>query len=491
MTKTYTKKRLFIDNFLATQNRDNNEYDLELQTPKTCFNAKSDLGALVCGNGLSRLKLPCSQTITQEITLDKIDGITFKKLWEYRYYSDQNERYEYLLIALGSDNNVYFKGLFNIRTVPYQLSETAFSSTPVAISFMLDGKDVVGFSSPTDDLLLWNCDISPYVITTTPKFVSICLHKQRLFVIDSASDNLVRFSSNTDPTSWTETDDAGSGGKIEMNDYKGQLKSLVSFGDYVVVFRDFGISKITSYSSDSVYYASNVYSSSRKLYCNTACVCENKLYFLQEDGLYYFDGTEVKKVDLKISKMLAQSSQSSANTCFYNGKLFIACNLDFDDDEQVGCEETDHANNCLVEFNPESAEYNITRGVDICSMLGINDLFVNKLIVLQAGNPYFWQLSDDGAVDGTALEKVWQSGKITLDSYSSSKILKQINLKCLCSCTLTVQSDKRTKEFVLSPSAKRRRLVCNIAGSEFCLKITSADSALDISNVEMIFSVED
>lgn len=487
--KSYNKKRLFINNFSSKQNRDNNEYDLKLEEPKICFNAKSSLGTLVCGNGLSHLKLPISQSVNYEIEMEELSNITFKKIWHYKYYSRANSRYDYLLVGYGSDKNLYYTNIFFADNSFHNLGKS-LNSLPVAINFIVSGDDVIGFSSQSDNFLVWYCDEVPYSVTTAPKFLSICLHKQRLFVIDTDNDNLVRFSSKTDPMLWTTSNEDEGAGTIEMNDYKGQLKNLISFGDYVFVFRDYGISKITSYSSSSVYYASNVYSSSRKIYCSTACVCEDKIYFLQEDGLYKFDGSNVFKIDLKFSKMLEENSQEKSNSCFFNGKLYLACKLNFNDDNAIGCESGTYENNCLVEFDPKSEDYNITRGVDICSMLPINDLFVNKLVILQNGSSFLWQLNDQGVLHETVLTKKWESGKITLSSFSTNKILKEVRLKCLCNCTIKIESDLRSKGFSLKSSEKITRLVCAFSGKEFSMAITSQDGTLCLSNLEMIFNEE-
>lgn len=490
MTKrSYVKKRLFITDFSTKQNKDNNEYNLELKEPKTCFNVKTILGTLVCGNGLSHLKLPLSQTTTYEVNMRELSNITFTKIWHYKYFSVINNRYDYILVGYGSDKNLYFTNIFfaddNFHNLGFSLN-----AEPVAINFIVAGDDVIGFASPKDNFLVWYCDDDPYAVSTAPKFISICLHKKRLFVIDSNNDNLVRFSSKTDPMLWTTSNAYEGAGTIEMNDYKGQLKNLLSLGDYVFVFRDYGISKITSYSSDSVYYASNLYSSSRKIYCSTACVCEDKIYFLQEDGLYKFDGSKVEKVDLKFSKMLGENTQDNAKTCFYNGKLFVSCKLDFDDNVHIGCESGQYKNNCLVEFDPESDDYNITRGVDICCMLPLNDLYLNKLVVLQNGSSFLWQLNNTGHLHETVLEKRWESGKITLSSSSTNKILKEICLKCSCSCNIKIESDLRSKNFSLVKSGKMTRLVCALSGKEFSMTISSCVSEISLSNLEMIFSEE-
>lgn len=493
-TMKFVKKRLFLGNLLSQPKSDENGATPAPNQPKVCFNFRQSGKSLVRGHGLSHLQMPISQTeklMQYELELNPLSQVTFKKIWRYKYYSTRNERYDYLLVAYASDGNLYYHNIF-FADVNFHDTEIALNSQPVALNFIADGFDVLGFSSPQDDFLVWHCDDDPYTLADAPKFAAICLHKQRLFVIDSQKDNLVRFSAKTDPTLWTTADDEeDGGGTIEMNDYKGELKNLLSMGDYVFVFRDFGISKITSHSSSSVYYASNVYSSSHKIYPLTACVCDDKIFFLQEDGLYEFNGSSVKKVPIKIFETLNKTYQTAANTCFYNGRLFVACKLNFADEEAIGCEEGEHKNNCLVEFDPKTSSCSVTRGVDVCCMVAVRDLFVDKLIVLQNSSSYVWQLNDTGKVHQTVLKGKWESDKIDLGNPHCTKILKEINLKCLCSCQIIVTSSRGKKVFNLYAKEKSSKLVCNLAGEEFYLSVSSQEEEVDIREVEMIFSEKD
>jgi len=491
--RKYRKKTIAISNFSSSQNSDDNCVNLEIEIPAKCYNLKSEKGKLISGNGFSHLTLPFGQDKTTDVNFFELNplpqSLTFSKIWHYKYYSEFNGRYDYLLVAFGSDNNLYFHNIFT-PDLDFNPIGVSFNEEPVALNFIVEGAEVIGFSSTQDDFLVWFCDEIPYTVPTAPKFISICLHKQRLFVIDSKNDNLVRFSAKTNPTEWTTSNDDAGAGTIEMNDYKGELKTLLSFGDYVYVFRDFGISKITSYSSESVYYASNVYTSSHKIHCSTACICEDKIYFLQEDGLYEFDGSNVKMVPLKISNMIRDSFQNGANTCFYNKKLYIACNLNYDDGESVGCENGEFTNNCLVEFSPETKEYSITRGVDIAHMLPIKDLFVDKLVVLQKGSNYLWQVDNSGG-DLLSLKKNFSSGKITLGDVYKEKILKEISINCDCDCKIIVKSERASKTFSIVKSGKPSRLVCNMAGKEFSFEIESSEKSIEINDFKATFNEED
>ena len=438
MSKSYTKKRITIDKFLPKIDKNSNEFDMQISSPKNCYNIKVEEGVLLSGSGFEKLTLPDTKeenSTTKQF--NTIDGITFKKIWRYKYYSDINKDYEYILIMLGSNNQIYYIDMFGYGPYIIPVQQIQFNSIPTALNFRVNGKDVMGFCSPDDNFTVWYCDDEPYTLEDIPKFSSICLHNERLFAIDSTKNYLVRYSSNLNPLNWKTSVASTSGGVIEVNDYKGMLKNLVSFLDNVFVFRDFGVSKISGYGANNMFSAVNIYNSSSKVYCNTACICGNNIFFLQEDGLYKLDGYNVTKVDDSFTKMFEGRSQENANTCFYNGKLYISCNLNFNDEVSNKEDTTAIKNNALIEFDVSTNSYSILRGVDILCMLGVKDLTVNKLIVCVNGENgcHLWQKTEDGLYNNVSLPKNWTSGKINFGLSDKNKILKEVNLICKYPCT--------------------------------------------------------
>ena len=432
MAKTFKKRRVSFSNFLCNMNCDDDEYSLTSNSARICYNTKTTNGALTHGNGFEELILPASRTIiTRTRKMIYSTEYTIKKIWRYAYYSELNEQEDFMLVALGSNNKLYYTSLFIGSRRWDELSEYVFNEPPTAMAFRIDGKDVIGFVSPSDQMLVWYCDEYPYQVEKVPNFLSICYHNNRLFAIEKDNSNLVRFSSKRNPLDWTTSILETGGGSVELNDYKGKLKNLVSLADNLYIFRDFGISRIGTFTSKLNYNAVNIYTSSCKIYCSTACVCGSMVYFLAEDGLYYFDGYNVFKVNIKFQSLFNGVNQDNANTCYHNGNLYIACNLNFNDNEKIGVEGDEYEegenykNNALIEFNTETQSYNITRGVDICCMLPIKDLFLSKLIVCMNGthSNKLWQLCDNGKLDTIVLQKKWQGGKINFDVFDKEKIL--------------------------------------------------------------------
>lgn len=493
MKKSYTKKRITIDKFLSKLDKNANEFELKPNVAKNCYNIKVVEGILQTGNGFEKLSLPDTKeegSTTKEFL--PIEGVTFKKIWRYKYYSDYNKDYEYILIAFGSDNKIYYLDMFGYGPIIIPVNQFNFTSVPTAFSFRVGGKDVMGFCSPTDNFTVWYCDEEPYQVEEIPKFSSICLHNERLFAIDSTNNYLIRYSSNLNPLNWTESVTTTSGGTIEVNDYKGMLKNLVSFLDNVFVFRDFGVSKISAYGANSMFSAVNIYNSSCKVFCNTACICGNNIYFLQEDGLYKLDGFNVQKVDDTFSHMFEGRSQENANTCFFNGKLYIACNLNFNDDLCVGAETGEYKNNALIEFDINTNTYNILRGVDVLCMLAIKDLTLSKLVACVNGQDgcHLWQLTQDGCFNYEPLPKNWTGGKINFEVMDKNKILKEVNLICKNDCILTVQTENETREFEIKQNNNFQRVRLNLKGKYFSFSFSSQNQNFYIANPQFVFNVE-
>lgn len=488
----YKTKRITINEFMFGLSKLENDFLLKPNQAKSCYNLKIQKGSLVQGNGLDELELPCEpseQAITKKFVYTT--GLNIKKVWRYKYYSEYNGYDEYVLIIFGSDNKLHFSPLFAYTDKFYTISDIEFNSTPTALNFRVGGRDVMGFCSPNDEFLVWYCDDAPYIVEGLPKFDSICLHNGRLFAIDSTKNYLVRFSSILNPLDWSSSNASTSGGEIELNDFKGSLKNLVSFLDNVYVFRDFGISKISAFVANSNFGVSNIYSTSSKIFCNTACVCGDNIYFLSEDGLYKFDGFNVEKVEGSFSHLFKNKSQENAVTCFFDGKLYIACNLNFDDEKTVGVENSTYFNNALIEYDLNAKTYSITRGIDVCHLLAVKDLILSKLFVCLNNTEKLFELTDSGKIETQALEKSWKSGKINFENFDKFKTLKEVYITCFYDCSLVLTTEKSTRTYLIKGSEKIQRIRVNQKGKYFSFELNSTQEQTHISNIQMVFNVEE
>lgn len=496
MAKKYKTKRITLSNFNTSMNADDDEFSLQVDSARICYNAKSYKGALVTGNGIVEGTFPIDRDLlvtTRKFTYTS--GNNILKIWRFSYFSTINNEQEYMLMLYCTDKKLYFVNLFATSKRFDQVIDYTFKAEPTAISFKIDGKEVIAFVSPKDPITVWSGVDYPYQVDTVPKFLCICYHNNRLFAIEDSNNNVVLYSSKSNPLDWTTSMLETGGGSISLNEYKGELKNLISLGDYLYVFRDFGIAKISTYASKENYNAVNIFTSSCKIYCNTACVCDSSIYFLAEDGLYEFDGFNVKKVDVKFQTMFQEISQDNINTCYFNSNLFIACNFNFADDMSIGCEaESGYKNNVLIQFNTQTKTYNITRGVDVGFMLAIKDLFYSRLTFCLNGtkSQKLWQLDDSGKYDTLVLPTKWEGGKINFGEFDKNKILKEVNLICRKSCYLTVKSERDYKKILIPESEDISRIRLNVKGKNISLSFDSAESGeMYVLSPQFVFKVEE
>lgn len=435
-------------------------------------------------SGINELVLPPeeshSSVYSKKLNYDGL--LTFKKVWRYKYYSTFNGGYEYILLVYASDNKIYFNDIFMYNANLYPVGNFTFDEEPTLLSFRLNGADCVGFATSTNDLVVWNCDSNPYSVSTAPKFRSICFSNNKMFAIEDGTNYVVRYSSNLDPTSWTSVDD-NTGGRIDLDDFRGELRKVVSHLDNVYVFRDFGISKITSYSSGSKFLASNVLNLSTKIYSNTICSCNSDICFLTEDGLYKFDGYKATKLDLSIFKNFKNYLQSAAQTCFYNGKLYVACYINFTSTTPQSVQ-----NNCVIVVDLNTLKFSVINEVSVCNMFALKDLDMSKLIFCLNGEngKKLWQLCEGKDSDFT-FNKQWTSHKFFGENLGI-KTLKGLEIVSKNAITVSIKNDKnKLKTISILGSEEKQNIKVNLRGEYFTVNVLSTQSTLNISHFKLNF----
>ena len=319
----------------------------------------------------------------------------------------------------------------------------------------------------------------------------MCMHYERMFAIMEGERNRLIFSANLDPTNWNEELDEG--GFIEMQDDRGKLNKVVSFNDYIYVFRDFGIARVSAYGDQASFSVSQLFASSSLIYGNSVCVCGQKIYLLTRDGIHSFDGYTMTKLNLGIEKLFDGIQNDNCSTLFYNGKYYLACRLNFDDEEKVGCEayEGGYINNALIEIDIKTNETTVYRGMDICSMLSLDDGNFCKFVACFNGEykQKLGQLTNDGKMFGVPLKKVWKSPKSNMGYPGKLKTVKEIYIKSKSKANITISTEETQKTYTCQSSPKTERIKTNITGEQIEVKFESEDENSEISCPQITIGV--
>ena len=334
------------------------------------------------------------------------------RYWVYRFYSEEDGGFvEQCIYQHTNGLLAYFDAKKNIEVY---VSGVAFNELD-AINYRLNSSDVLLLTCEGNKLMTWDGQkIKEY--KNSPNISSMALHYERLFVTSRDEKTRVYFSKNLDPTQWEIGVDGG--GFIELLDERGFLNKVVSFGSYLYIFRDHGISRITAYGDQTEFSVVNMFVTAGRIYPSSIATCGNCIVFLASDGLYMFDGFECNRVLTGIAPaIIADDCCASA---YHNGKYYLACKMNFDDGEIVGCENynNQYRTNALIVFDPNSNEYSLSRGLDIrymnsCSIDGEDYLMCSDggrggVVELGAGrfllslNAYW----ESGLLDMGAPEKI-------------------------------------------------------------------------------------
>lgn len=462
------KAKIDFTNFENSMNVEIDEALMPYKTAKMSYNFNVKNGALTNGYGASALTLPKVDGLEERVVRPP-DNTSILKLWHFRCYDQTQNKPNNELVMFCDDGYIYSTRIFqNAPFCSSILQEQINSGIDNAVNYRLNSNDVMLFSSQTDGL--WKYQQNYYLskVEEAPVVKSMCLHYERLFAIVAGERNRLAFSANLDITDWSQ--DLSSGGFIEMQDERGALNQVVSFNDYVYVFRDFGVSRVSAYGDQSDFSVSHLFKSSVKLYGNTVTVCGNKILLLAKDGIHVFDGYSTKKLNLGIDKLFENVDNDNACGIYYNNKFLLACRLNFNDDRQIGCESfaQGYTNNALIELDLSTNEISISRGMDIACMCVIDEESFTKVALCFNGEhkSKLGMLSKDGQVFGVPLTKSWVSPKSNMGYPTKIKHITECLINTKNDCCIHVKTEKESKQFEVPGNNVSQRVKINMQGEQ-------------------------
>ena len=196
-----------------------------------------------------------------------------------------------------------------------------------------------------------------------------------------------------------------------------------------------------------------------------------------EDGLYKFDGYKVVKIDLPIFNNFKKYLQTSAQTCFYNNKLYISCFLKF------SLQDNTVQNNCIIIVDLNKFSCSVVYGVNACGIFALKDLNTSKLIVClndQTNGKKLWELCS-GSESEITFNKLWVSNNFYITKLNKEKVLKSIEVINSKAFSLTVKTDKTNKTFSISSNTSLKKIKIDLKGKYFSFSFSSSNKQFDIS----------
>ena len=477
---------LTLASFAAGMSSDTDENILPLKYAALAYNYSVSSGAL--RDGLSALPFVLKDAQGAQADAGVIGGESVLRLWHYRRFDFNAGERDDRLVAYTESKKLFWRRLDGAGEF-VELEGASFNGVPEGINYRLNGGDVLILCSDKENMMVWDGENYPYYVASSPFILSMDIHYERLFAIVGGERNSLWFSDDLDPTNWDLSLD--NAGFIEMIDERGRMLKVISFLDYVYVFREFGISRVSAYADQESFAASQLFVSSGRIEGATVCVCGDRIIFLAEDGLYVFDGLSARAVLPNLKTLLKSVDKSRASAAFVNGKYYLACRLDYGDGEIIGCEAPSQGcvNNTILELDVKTFSCNLHRGIDAVHLCAVKT--ENRSIVAACVN--------DGAQGRIAeiaagenltgnLKRVWTTPLTDLGT-PKTKLLKEVTLQSGGDMTLRISTERETKDIPVSGGLSRARI--GLSGKLIRASFISEGDGVRIASPRLSFDILD
>ncbi len=442
------------------------------------YNFMESGGKLVPAIGIQDFQMPTSLTNLNDEVLVPILGNEVQKLYSFAWFDRGANVIQYYLFYFNDDKKLVYENLFWSR--PLRLTiDTEYNTAPAGISYRINDKDYMIFAAADGDVYVFGSDYNTYV-PSAPKLMACCNHDERVYALTAHARHSLVYSEKENLLEWTEDLTKN----INFSDERGNINKIISFRDYLYLIRDFGITKVSTYSTSTNFSINHVYQTSSYIYPNSIASDGENIYFMTDDGFYSFNGNKASRIVLACFDMLKDFS--GCNAACFKSKYYLACKVDFKDKIKVGCENFSggFVNNAIFVFDIANEKVEFIRGVDVAELLALNNPYKSKL-VMRFNNEKIGHIGELTSTDnmfGKNTHRLWESPFNDYGEYDCVKRIESFSIKSTDKCTVTIISERDSKVFKIDKSDDIQTLRAGIIGKKFKVRIES-DSNGEISDL--------
>ena len=458
------KKRITLNSFMTKANLKSDSVVANSVDVSTIINFNPTNGTLENGIGLENFKIN-----GKKITLS--NDKKAEKIYYYKRFDNLLKTNDDRLVVYCDNKSLCYFKLNDKDLIEHQIDNINFSKQPTAINYNYLGEDVLILSNDKDGLYLLN-DNTINHIQNAPPITSMCIHSERLFATTSGEGTTLWFSDDFNIENWfVSLDEAGF---IELPDDRGKMLKVISFLDYVYVFRAYGISRITAYGKQQEFTVENLFSNVGKIYANTVTECGDYIIFMASSGIYKFNGMEIVKILPFYDKYLDGVDNEESEGVFYNNKLYLNCNLMINKKIE----------NCIIVYDIDTKIPYIANGLNVNSLLLIpGDLY--KLCCLSKGE--FVLVNNSGKRFNKILKKEWRSDYSDYSILTPNKKLEKITINTMQPITIYIYCDNN-KTLIYDLDSGHKEVSVNVKGQLFSFRIVSRTKSPLIYKPTLYFS---
>jgi|AGTN01.1.fsa_nt_gi hypothetical protein len=384
-----------------------------------------------------------------------------------------------MIVALGEDFHFYScrvdSGAFQAIT-----GMTAPDGKVSFANYRLNGTDVLLVALASGGLYVYDGSQATFY-EDAPALSSICIHYDRLYGSDGG--DTIRFSNALDPTDF-EISGSGGAGYISLPD-GGRIIKVLSWKDYLFIFREHGVSRLTAYADPSDYKVVKVFEADYTIIEGTIAASDAGIFFLAGGALYLFDGYSVKRIEDKLTALVSEGAK--ARGAVFKNRYYLSARIKPYEQETIGEEATIgvHENNALIVLGISDSFRAVMRGADIGPMTTLTTSDGGFLLCtfLNARRALIGLIDDSGKVYGTPLKKLWISPRCSFKRNDEKKALRRIYLDTPYPLSFTAGSESENKSDRVAGGSSPQVLAYRISGDALYFKIESEEANFKVNGV--------
>ncbi len=454
--KSFSKGRsrqakIYVDDFSNGMTSLYQSKLIPLHVATRSFNTEFKSGALTHGFGIKNARYN-----GVEIASFSVEDVEAKALYYFKAFNENKGLYDDYLLVYGSDGYIY-KLLLGVDGNFSKVEELQFDERPSAVNYNYAGKDVVIFSQ--GNLLKVFDGDQTISVNDAPGITSSCIHNERLFAIEGGEKISLWFSDDFNPLNWNVSlEDAG---YIDLRDGRGSLIKVVSFGGYLYVFRNYGITRITAFGDQRDFSVDGVTSSSSKICADSIAVCGDRVIYLASDGFYSFAGSSPVRILERIDEMLSEEENKESKGCYFNGNYFCTLYLKDENGEKF---------QALIKYDLSTGDFTLSRNLNLVDYAVLEGEEEFKLFFLCADNRSIGELSSKSEYFGRVLKKSWKSGENDFGIKQEKRLVK-LYLSAETRVTVKIKSERDERVLYFEGGKKKQSLPIGLKGEYFSFLI--------------------
>jgi hypothetical protein len=348
----------------------------------------------------------------------------------YRFDYETGKRDDRLVIVANTGAPMYVKYFRpNISAFDWlPISDISLVGRTCSVNYNCNGRDILLISSPEATAII-DGDNGRYV-PDCPHFTSLTKHCERIYGSVQGNRRQVWFSDDFDPTNWTVSNTEG--GYLDFNDEGGAVLKVVSFLNYLFIFREYEILRLRAFGDQSEFSLTKLFVTTGRIFGDTIALAGDRIMFAADDGVYEFNGENARKVYNDLNAFF-KPSQKRPLGCYLHGKYYLACSLTFPDrDKTAYLDEVNRTclTNALVEFDLDGGAFSILRGVDFYDLTSVGAERDSRIFMLFGNEPArkIGNVVGYSAYFNEPLDALWQSPETDLGYPGRKKVIRTIFL---------------------------------------------------------------